>query len=92
MTRRFTLAVAIMAMAALALLPGVASAQAGSPPVVAGIVVEQPAPVVAGTTLPRTGSNVIPMTIAAAALLMVGTVLVVGARRRRDERGPVTLA
>lgn len=90
MTRRLTLAIAILALAALALLPGVASAQAGSPPAVAGTVVEQPQ--VAGETLPRTGSNVIPMAIGAGALLLVGSVLVVGARRRRDDDGSIRLA
>ena len=84
MTRRLTLAIAILAVAALALLPGVASAQAGSPPSVAGVVVERP-PQVLGETLPRTGSNVVPMAIGALALLLVGGVLVVGARRRRDD-------
>lgn len=99
MTRRLTLSIAIMAMAALALFPGVASAQAGSPPVVAGIVLEAPAPAVAGApapavlgeTLPRTGSNVIPLAIGAFALLLVGSVLVVSARRRSDD-GSVRLA
>ena len=82
MTRRLTLAIAILALAALALMPGVASAQAGSPPpAVAGIVEVAPA-----QELPRTGSsNVIPMAIGAGALLLVGSVLVVGARRRRDD-------
>jgi len=85
MIRRLTLAIAILAMAALALLPGVASAQAGSPPIVAGVVVERQPPQVLGETLPRTGSNVVPMAIGALALLLVGGVLVVGARRRRDD-------
>lgn len=70
-----------MALAALALLPGVASAQAGSPPAVAGTVIEAPA--VSGDTLPRTGSEVVPMAVAAGGLLLVGTALVVGTRRRR---------
>lgn len=84
MTRRLTLAVALTAFIALALLPGVASAQAGSPPAVAGVVIEQPAPV-AAETLPRTGSDAIVMALGALGLLVVGTVLVVGARRRRAD-------
>lgn len=84
MTRRLSLAVAIVAVAALALFPTVALAQAGSPPpTVAGIVVEQPAPAVSGETLPRTGSNVVPMAIGAVALVLVGALLVVTTRRRR---------
>ncbi|HEX2699126.1 MAG TPA: LPXTG cell wall anchor domain-containing protein [Acidimicrobiales bacterium] len=86
------MAVAILALAALALLPGVASAQAGSPPAVQGVVVEAPpAPAVAADTLPRTGSDVVPMAIGAVALVLAGTMLVVTTRRRRDD-GPVTLA
>lgn len=97
MTRRLTLAIAIMAVAALAFLPGVASAQnaTGSPPAVAGVVIEAPttAPAVSGNNLARTGSsNVIPMTAGAVALLVVGGVLVVGTRRRRGDNGSVRLA
>ena len=97
MSRRFTLAVAILALAAVALFPGVASAQAGSPPAVAGTVIEAgpaapaAAPAVAGQALPRTGSDVLPMAVGAVALLLVGTLLVVTTRRRRDD-GTVTLA
>lgn len=96
MTRRFTLALAILAVAAVALLPGVASAQAGSPAAVAGTVIEAPAApapaqAVSGETLPRTGTDVIPMAIAAVALVLVGSVLVVGTRRRR-QGGTVSLA
>lgn len=93
MTRRLTLAIALTAIVALALLPGVASAQAGSPPAVAGVVVEQPAPApaVAAETLPRTGSEVVALAVGALGLLAVGTALVVGARRRRDD-GSVRLA
>jgi LPXTG-motif cell wall-anchored protein len=84
MTRRFTVAVAILAFCAVALLPGIASAQAGSPPpVVAGTVVENPAPVVSGESLPRTGTDVIPMAIGAVALLVVGGMLVIATRRRQ---------
>ena len=87
MTRRFTVALAVLAFAAVALLPGVASAQAGSPPAVAGVVIEAPAPgpTVAGTSLPRTGTDVIPMAIGAVALLFVGGMLVVATRRRRGD-------
>lgn len=87
MTRRLTLAIAIMAVAALAMLPGVASAQTGSPPpTVAGIVETRTPAQVSGETLPRTGSsNVVPMAIGAIAMLLVGSVLVVGARRRSDD-------
>ena len=91
MTRRFTVALAILAVAAVALLPGIASAQTGSPPAVAGTVIEAP-PQVAGDTLPRTGSDVIPMAIGAVALLVVGGLLVVATRRRRGDTGNVTLA
>lgn len=94
MTRRFTVALAILAVAAFALLPGVASAQTGSPPpVVAGTVIEAPAaPVVSGQTLPRTGGDVIPMAIGALALLFVGGMLVVATRRRQGDSGNITLA
>lgn len=83
MSRRITLAAAIVAVAALTLFPSVAFAQAGSPPAVAGTVVEQPQ--VAGETLPFTGSNVIPMAIGAVALVLVGTLLVITTRRRRGD-------
>ncbi len=85
MTRRFTVALAVLAFAAVALLPGVASAQAGSPPAVAGVVIETPAPAVSGDSLPRTGTDVIPMAIGALALLFVGGMLVVATRRRRGD-------
>ena len=85
MTRRLSLAIAILAFATLALLPGAASAQTGSPPAVAGTVVE------VAPELPRTGSsNAIPMTIGAVVLLAVGTALVLSTRRRRDEGDPTT--
>ncbi|HET7487419.1 MAG TPA: LPXTG cell wall anchor domain-containing protein [Acidimicrobiales bacterium] len=67
-------------MAALTLLPSVALAQSPGP-TVAGTVVEQ-AP---AQTLPFTGSNVIPMAIGAVALVLVGTLLVITTRRRRDD-------
>ena len=86
MTRRFSVAVAILALAAIAFLPGVAGAQLGSPPAVAGNVIEQ-APQVSGDTLPRTGGDVISMAIGAVALLVVGGMLVVATRRRRAD-GP----
>lgn len=85
MTRRFTVALAVLAFAAVALLPGVASAQAGSPPAVAGTVIEAPAPAVSGDSLPRTGTDAIPMAIGAVALLVVGGMLVVATRRRRGD-------
>jgi len=98
MTRRFSVALAILALATVALLPGVASAQAGSPPAVAGVVIEAPAapaaPAVSGDFLPRTGGDVIPMAIGAVALLFVGAMLVVATRRRRgdSDSGTVILA
>ncbi|MGH9281647.1 MAG: LPXTG cell wall anchor domain-containing protein [Acidimicrobiales bacterium] len=66
------------AVATWVLMPGMASAQTGSPP---------PPPVVApqvlAQELPRTGSNVIPMLVVALALVALGIVAVLGARRRR---------
>lgn len=72
-----------MALATLVLLPGAASAQTGSPPAVAGVVVERPAPVVLGETLPRTGSDLVAMAIIAGAMVLLGVLLVVSVRRRR---------
>lgn len=101
MTRRLTIVLAILAVAAVALLPGVASAQVGSPPAVAGIVIEAPAapaaPAVAGDALPRTGgalprtgADVIAMAIGAVVLVLVGSALVVSTRRRQG--GTASLA
>lgn len=91
MIRRLTLAIAIIAVAALALSPGVASAQAGSPPpTVQGTVIEQSPQVDAGS-LPRTGNDVIPMIAAGFALLLVGTALIASTRARRRD-GSVRLA
>ena len=78
MTRRISLALAFMAVATITLFTGVASAQTGSPPAVAGTVVE------VAPELPRTGSSgAIPMTIGAIALLMIGIALVLATRRRK---------
>ena len=61
------------------LLPGMALAQTGSPP----------PPTVAPTVLaevqelPRTGTDPLPLLIVALALVALGAVLVLGARRRR---------
>lgn len=88
MTRRVSVLAAIMALATSVLVPGMAVAQTGSPPAVAGVVIEQappaPAPVVAGESLPRTGSELIPMIGIALALLVLGVVLVLSVRRRQD--------
>ncbi|MGI8683691.1 MAG: hypothetical protein ACR2MO_01060 [Acidimicrobiales bacterium] len=97
MTRRFTVALAILAIATVALLPGIAGAQAGSPPSVAGVVIEQPAapapaPALSGEGLARTGADVIPMAIGAVALLFVGGMLVVATRRRRSDSATISLA
>lgn len=92
MARRCTVALAILAVAAFALLPGAASAQTGSPPAVAGTVIEAPtpaAPAVSGQSLPRTGGDVIPMAIGALALLFVGGMLVIATRRRQGDTGTV---
>ncbi len=80
MTRRFSLALAVTAIATWVLLPGIASAQQASPVAVLPQVIEQPQ--VLAETLPRTGSGVVPMVVIALALLALGAVLVIGARRR----------
>lgn len=72
-----------MAFATLVLLPGVAMAQAGSPPAVAPQVIETTPPQVLAEMLPRTGSNLIPMIGIALALVVLGVLLVVSVRRRR---------
>ncbi|MGQ0521398.1 MAG: LPXTG cell wall anchor domain-containing protein [Actinomycetota bacterium] len=61
-------------------MPGVASAQQASPVAVLPQVIEQPQ--VLAETLPRTGSSVVSMVVIALALLALGAVLVLGARRR----------
>lgn len=82
--------VAILALATLAVFPGVAAAQSPPPPTVGGVQVTQaPAPVVQGEVLPRTGSDLFPTVVAAVGLVLVGSILVVSVRRRRS--GP-TLA
>lgn len=76
MTRRLSWALATMAVATFTLFTGVASAQ--SPPVVEAQVIEQV------PELPRTGSSsAIPMTFGAIALLLIGTALVITARRKK---------
>ena len=88
MTRRFSLAVAVTAIATWVLFPGLAAAQEASPVAVLPQVIEQPQ--VLAETLPRTGSNVIPMLVVALALVAIGAVLVISARRRNA--GDVTPA
>lgn len=86
MSRRFSLAVAITAMATWVLVPGMAAAQ--SPPLVLPTVIERPEPQVLAETLPRTGSNLTPMIMIAVALMMLGVVLVMSVRRRRSDVTP----
>lgn len=76
--------VAILALAALAVLPGVAAAQSPPPPVVGGVQITTTTapPIVQAEFLPRTGSDLFPTVLAAVGLLLVGTVLVVSVRRR----------
>lgn len=80
MTRRFSLALAVTAIATWVLLPGVASAQQASPVAVLPQVIERPQ--VLAETLPRTGSSVVSMVVIALVLLALGAVLVLSARRR----------
>ncbi|MGH9178346.1 MAG: LPXTG cell wall anchor domain-containing protein [Acidimicrobiales bacterium] len=77
MTRRFSLAVAVMIAATWILIPSLASAQEASPPAVLPQVLEQ------APELPRTGSDPFPLLVVALALVAVGAVLVLGARKRR---------
>lgn len=92
MSRRFSLAVAITAIATWVLVPGMAAAQTtASPAAVLPAVIErpaQPAPQVLGETLPRTGSNLTPMIIMAVALLVLGVFLVMSVRRRQSDVTP----
>ena len=89
MSRRFSLAVAITAIATWVLMPGMAAAQVtASPPAVLPTVIERPAPQVLAETLPRTGSNLTPMIIMAVALMVLGVFLVMSVRRRQSDVTP----
>ena len=90
MSRRFSLAVAITAIATWVLVPGMAAAQTttASPAAVLPTVIERPAPQVLAETLPRTGSNLTPMIVMAAALMVLGVLLVMSARRRQSDVSP----
>lgn len=77
MTRRISLVATVMAVATWVLMPGMAAAQTGSPP-------PSVAPQVLAEELPRTGSDPFPLLVVALALLAVGVVLVLGARKRRS--------
>jgi hypothetical protein len=70
--------VALAFLALLFLLPGAAEAQ--SPPSVAPTTLAR----VEGTQVARTGTDVLPLVITGAALAGAGTILVVGARSRRN--------
>lgn len=88
MISRFSLAVAVTAIATWVLMPGVASAQQASPVAVLPQVIEQPQ--VLAETLPRTGSSLLPLVVVAVALVALGAFLVISARRRNA--GDATLA
>lgn len=89
MSRRFSLAVAITAIATWVLVPGMAAAQTtASPAAVLPAVIERPEPQVLAETLPRTGSNLTPMIMIAVALMVLGVVLVMSVRRRQSNVAP----
>ncbi len=89
MSRRFSLAVAITAIATWVLVPGMAAAQTtASPAAVLPTVIERPAPQVLAETLPRTGSNLTPMIVMSVALMVLGVFLVMSARRRQSDVTP----
>ena len=87
MVRRISVMLVAAVVAGLALLATPASAQEGSPPSVAGIEIER-GPEVKGVSTARTGSETMPLVLIAGGLLVVGTVLVVGARRRQAAASP----
>lgn len=104
MTRRTSMVLVAAVVLGLGVLATPASAQQGSPPAVAGIEIERsapaapavpdapaaPAPAVKGVSLARSGSEAIQMALVAGVLLGVGTVLVVGARRRQVAASPAS--